>query len=169
MGKPEQNIGFLPRQYAGGMNNTRNLLLADAGEDGAMCPIGCASIYRASTFGHYLVADITADLSDSNKSSATLSEPIDPLSGSITGDSGPSTRVWGGILGPPPDVSGVYVFKSTLAGLSYKDLMAVDSALGKAIVDQGYDEAMYKTELVVWREESQRNACSAQVTETCKK
>ena len=153
-GKPGENRGFSPRQYDSRMNSARNLLVTDAGEEGPMCPIACGSVYQARTNGYFLTADITIDPSNSAASKATLSESLDPNTGSLS--EGPIFRLGNTLVGPPSDTFGVNIYRSNIAKLSDADLTAVGAAVNRALLSHGYDEAIFAAQVQIDVEESKR-------------
>jgi RHS repeat-associated protein len=151
---PPVNRSFLPRGYASGIHTSGNPVVADSGNDGAMCPLACSSEYRDFTRGYRLVADFKTD--GSNNVTATLSEPMDKMTGQINGPYGSPTRWAGGVVGPPPTEFDVKVHKPSISGLTDKELDALDSALG-ASLSEGYDEAKYQAQVAVAFEEADRH------------
>ena len=116
------------------------------------------------------MADITTDLSNSGTSRATLSEPVDPASGTITGPYGDAIRAWGGLSAPPSDIKDFGAFTTNIAQLSDSDLNAVAKALGAAL-SRNYDEVMYKAQIAVDREGAKRTnhfvPCGAGSAQQC--
>jgi len=129
-------------------------VVSDSGNDGAMCPLACSSEYREFTRGYRLIADFKTD--GSNNVTATLSEPMDTMTGQITGPYGAATRWAGGLFGPPSTEFNVSVNASSISGLSDQKLNALDSALGKSL-SQGYDEAKYEAQVNVAFEQGRRH------------
>src|SRR5262249_47625584 len=118
MSSPPENKSFTPRGNASGINTNSNPVVAGSGVDGAMCPLACSTEYAEVTRGYRLIADFKTD--SSGNVTATLSEPMDPMTGEIHGPYGSPTRWAGGLVGPPSTESNVRVNTSNIGALSDK-------------------------------------------------
>jgi RHS repeat-associated protein len=118
-----------------------DLLSAFGGADGAI-----SMGEPGDSHGYFIVADITKDLFNSKQSTATISENLDPM----TGQMGSSTRWWSDVSGGPvSEYSKIRIDTFTLSNLSDADLQAVATALEKASLQNGLDDALWEAELQV--------------------
>lgn len=144
------NAGYLPRQAAAGINRPNNLVIADAGLAGPMCPWGCSAEYSGVSARFSLMADFKYQ--DDKQWTAVLSLQMDPRSGQM----GKQTKWSGSVLGPRPDTWGINVRKDNIASLSDAKLSALQSALSKEL-SKGFDLAMWESMLAVDDETEKRS------------